>query len=229
MRYVTAIVRFPPRHTGTLRGGSRHRRSARLQRLLRQTAAAVTPHPTASTASTTAEQVADSPITVWVDAAREPAVTAFKEANPDVADRVRDLRRQRRRQRVVPEQDHPHGPGRRRLARRRLLDAAERRDLGVEGDPERRAGLRGTAEQGLPRPGLPRRIRARARTTSRPSTARSTACATTSPRRCSTTTSRCSTSSATTFRPRGRSTANSATSWQPSTPATSSAAWATRS
>jgi multiple sugar transport system substrate-binding protein len=32
----------------------------------------------------TAEQVADSPITVWVDAAREPAVTAFKEAHPDV-------------------------------------------------------------------------------------------------------------------------------------------------
>src|SRR5688572_22586244 len=31
-----------------------------------------------------AEQEADSPITVWVDAAREPAVTAFKEANPDV-------------------------------------------------------------------------------------------------------------------------------------------------
>ncbi len=33
---------------------------------------------------TTADQVEDSPITVWVDAAREPAVTAFKEANPDV-------------------------------------------------------------------------------------------------------------------------------------------------
>ncbi|WP_374315861.1 ABC transporter substrate-binding protein [Microbacterium sp.] len=32
----------------------------------------------------TAEQVADSPITVWVDAAREPAVTAFKEAHPDI-------------------------------------------------------------------------------------------------------------------------------------------------
>ncbi|MGN8552921.1 UNVERIFIED_CONTAM: extracellular solute-binding protein [Microbacterium sp. SLM126] len=32
----------------------------------------------------TAEQVPDSPITVWVDAAREPAVTAFKEAHPDV-------------------------------------------------------------------------------------------------------------------------------------------------
>ena len=31
----------------------------------------------------TAEQVKDSPITVWVDAAREPAVTAFKKANPD--------------------------------------------------------------------------------------------------------------------------------------------------
>jgi len=33
---------------------------------------------------TTAEQVKDSPITVWVDAAREPAVTAFKKANPDI-------------------------------------------------------------------------------------------------------------------------------------------------
>jgi multiple sugar transport system substrate-binding protein len=33
---------------------------------------------------TTAEQVKDSPITVWVDAAREPAVTAFKTANPDI-------------------------------------------------------------------------------------------------------------------------------------------------
>lgn len=32
----------------------------------------------------TAEQVADSPITVWVDASREPAVKAFQEANPDV-------------------------------------------------------------------------------------------------------------------------------------------------
>jgi hypothetical protein len=32
----------------------------------------------------TAEQVADSPITVWVDASREPAVTAFQEAYPDI-------------------------------------------------------------------------------------------------------------------------------------------------
>ncbi|RXZ50158.1 carbohydrate ABC transporter substrate-binding protein [Agromyces binzhouensis] len=31
-----------------------------------------------------AEQVADSPITVWVDASREPAVTAFQEAYPDI-------------------------------------------------------------------------------------------------------------------------------------------------
>ncbi|WP_345800873.1 extracellular solute-binding protein [Microbacterium sp. AZCO] len=31
-----------------------------------------------------AEQVADSPITVWVDAAREPIAKAFKEENPDV-------------------------------------------------------------------------------------------------------------------------------------------------
>lgn len=31
-----------------------------------------------------AEQVADSPITVWVDAAREPAVTAFEKAHPDI-------------------------------------------------------------------------------------------------------------------------------------------------
>ncbi|RFA15717.1 sugar ABC transporter substrate-binding protein [Subtercola boreus] len=30
------------------------------------------------------EQVADSPITVWVDAAREPIATAFKAANPDI-------------------------------------------------------------------------------------------------------------------------------------------------
>jgi multiple sugar transport system substrate-binding protein len=33
---------------------------------------------------TTADQVKDSPITVWVDAAREPAVTAFKKAHPDI-------------------------------------------------------------------------------------------------------------------------------------------------
>ncbi|GAA1963684.1 ABC transporter substrate-binding protein [Agromyces allii] len=33
---------------------------------------------------TQAEQVADSPITVWVDASREPAVTAFQAANPDI-------------------------------------------------------------------------------------------------------------------------------------------------
>ncbi|GAA1824148.1 ABC transporter substrate-binding protein [Agromyces salentinus] len=33
---------------------------------------------------TQAEQVADSPITVWVDASREPAVTAFQEAYPDI-------------------------------------------------------------------------------------------------------------------------------------------------
>ncbi|MEV8268421.1 carbohydrate ABC transporter substrate-binding protein [Microbacterium sp. NPDC076911] len=33
---------------------------------------------------TTAEQVADSTITVWVDAAREPIANAFVEANPDV-------------------------------------------------------------------------------------------------------------------------------------------------
>ena len=32
----------------------------------------------------TAEQVADSPITIWVDAAREPLATAFKDANPDI-------------------------------------------------------------------------------------------------------------------------------------------------
>jgi len=32
----------------------------------------------------TAEQVADSPITIWVDASREPAVKAFQEANPDI-------------------------------------------------------------------------------------------------------------------------------------------------
>jgi multiple sugar transport system substrate-binding protein len=32
-----------------------------------------------------AEQVADSPITVWVDASREPAITAFKAAHPEVA------------------------------------------------------------------------------------------------------------------------------------------------
>src|SRR3954454_25119488 len=33
---------------------------------------------------TAADQVKESPITVWVDAAREPAVTAFKKANPDI-------------------------------------------------------------------------------------------------------------------------------------------------
>ena len=33
---------------------------------------------------TTAEQEPDSPITVWVDAAREPIAKAFEEANPDV-------------------------------------------------------------------------------------------------------------------------------------------------
>lgn len=33
---------------------------------------------------TQAEQVADSPITVWVDASREPAVTAFQEKYPDI-------------------------------------------------------------------------------------------------------------------------------------------------
>jgi multiple sugar transport system substrate-binding protein len=33
---------------------------------------------------TEAEQVPDSEITVWVDASREPAVTAFKEAYPDI-------------------------------------------------------------------------------------------------------------------------------------------------
>ena len=33
---------------------------------------------------TEAEQVADSEITVWVDASREPAVTAFEEAYPDI-------------------------------------------------------------------------------------------------------------------------------------------------
>lgn len=32
----------------------------------------------------TAEQVADSPITIWVDAAREPIANAFKDANPDI-------------------------------------------------------------------------------------------------------------------------------------------------
>ena len=32
----------------------------------------------------TAEQVADSPITIWVDASREPLATAFKDANPDI-------------------------------------------------------------------------------------------------------------------------------------------------
>lgn len=32
----------------------------------------------------TAEQVADSPITVWVDASREPAVAAFTEAHPEI-------------------------------------------------------------------------------------------------------------------------------------------------
>lgn len=32
----------------------------------------------------TAEQVADSPITIWVDAAREPAIAAFEAANPDI-------------------------------------------------------------------------------------------------------------------------------------------------
>lgn len=32
----------------------------------------------------TAEQVADSPITVWVDAAREPIANAFKDENPDI-------------------------------------------------------------------------------------------------------------------------------------------------
>ncbi|UTX53066.1 ABC transporter substrate-binding protein [Leucobacter aridicollis] len=32
-----------------------------------------------------AEQVADSPITVWVDASREPAIAAFREAHPDIA------------------------------------------------------------------------------------------------------------------------------------------------
>ena len=31
-----------------------------------------------------AEQVADSPITVWIDASREPAITAFREAHPDI-------------------------------------------------------------------------------------------------------------------------------------------------
>ena len=33
---------------------------------------------------TEAEQVPDSEITVWVDASREPAVTAFQEAYPDI-------------------------------------------------------------------------------------------------------------------------------------------------
>ena len=32
----------------------------------------------------TVEQVADSPITIWVDAAREPIANAFKDENPDV-------------------------------------------------------------------------------------------------------------------------------------------------
>lgn len=32
----------------------------------------------------TAEQVADSPITIWVDATRQPAVEAFQAANPDI-------------------------------------------------------------------------------------------------------------------------------------------------
>ena len=38
----------------------------------------------ASTASPKPSRSPDSEITVWVDASREPAVTAFKEANPDI-------------------------------------------------------------------------------------------------------------------------------------------------
>ena len=75
------------------------------------------------------------------------------------------------------------------VARRRLLDAEQRRGLGSQGD-QRRAGLRRAAQQGPASTKTSSTASPRARSTRSPSTARCTACATTCAQRCSGTTRR---------------------------------------
>ena len=170
----------------------------------------------------------DSPITVWVDAAREPAVTAFKEANPDVPIKFETY-------------DGNAGGSGSFQSKITLMDQAgegwpdvvfstQQNDAiwASKETPNGEQGFAAPLNKGfLDQDFLDGFVPGANDITTIDGSI--TAFATTWRRRSSTTTSRCSTSSATRSPPRGRSTANSATSSRPSTPATSSAAWATRS
>ena len=72
----------------------------------------------------------------------------------------RDVRRERQRLGELPDQDRALRPGRRGVARCRLLHTEQRRVVGFQGD-QRRSGLRGPRQQGVVRSRLPRRLHRR--------------------------------------------------------------------
>ena len=157
---------------------------------------------TPGTASPPLSRIADRPITVWVDADRATIAEAFADGPPRDRGQHRDLRRQRRRYRLVPDQDLARRPGRRRLARRRVVGTGERRQLGRQG-AERRSGFRRAARPGRHPKTAGSTATRRARSTRSRSTATSTVPATTWRPSCSGTTRPCSTSSATPSRDLG--------------------------
>ncbi len=158
----------------------------------------------------TAKQDPTAKITVWVDASRQPAADAFVKAHPEIpvnvetydggADGSGSFQTK-----IEPFDQAGSGwPD--------VVFSTQNNDAAWASQEQRRQPFAPLLNKGYPRAVLPRRLHHRRARPARPSTARSTACATTWRRSCSGTTRRCWTSSATPCRPPGRSTRRSATS-----------------